>query len=201
MQANVFQVLKAARAERRLRFTSAIFHHLSAIKIQRALRAHWALESAKKQIHSVITIQVESQNIHSATSIEEYNSFYKWHLDFFFYFIFFFKATGESEATEKTLSGVQAEGGYSSESSQALASSSPQGCDCHPAGCLEIPPPQASEEGSAGYSQGPGTVVSAECGKDVACNSKGESRRFPIQSIFRCPKFIQPSVTSVRTAH
>lgn len=44
-------------------------------------------------------------------------------------------------------------------------------------------------------------VVSAECGKDVACNSKGESRRFPIQSIFRCPKFIQPSVTSVRTAH
>lgn len=91
MQANVFQVLKAARAERRLRFTSAIFHHLSAIKIQRALRAHWALESAKRQIHSVITIQVESQNIHSATSIEEYNSFYKWHLDFFFYFIFFLK--------------------------------------------------------------------------------------------------------------
>ncbi|XP_063357213.1 abnormal spindle-like microcephaly-associated protein [Pelmatolapia mariae] len=51
------QVLKAARAERRLRFTSAIFHHLSAIKIQRAVRAHWALESAKRQIHSVITIQ------------------------------------------------------------------------------------------------------------------------------------------------
>uniref|UniRef100_A0A3P8R918 Calponin-homology (CH) domain-containing protein n=1 Tax=Astatotilapia calliptera TaxID=8154 RepID=A0A3P8R918_ASTCA len=50
-------VLKAARAERMLRFTSAIFHHLSAIKIQRALRAHWALESAKRQIHSVITIQ------------------------------------------------------------------------------------------------------------------------------------------------
>ncbi|XP_008302621.1 LOW QUALITY PROTEIN: abnormal spindle-like microcephaly-associated protein [Stegastes partitus] len=51
------QVLEAARAERRLRFTSAVFHHLSAIKIQRALRAHWALESAKRQIHSVITIQ------------------------------------------------------------------------------------------------------------------------------------------------
>uniref|UniRef100_A0A8C9YHZ5 Assembly factor for spindle microtubules n=1 Tax=Sander lucioperca TaxID=283035 RepID=A0A8C9YHZ5_SANLU len=46
-----------AKAERRLRFTSAIFHHLRAIKIQRALRAHWALESAKRQIHSVITIQ------------------------------------------------------------------------------------------------------------------------------------------------
>ncbi|XP_030584053.1 abnormal spindle-like microcephaly-associated protein isoform X2 [Archocentrus centrarchus] len=51
------QALEAARAERRLRFTSAVFHHLSAIKIQRALRAHWALESAKRQIHSVITIQ------------------------------------------------------------------------------------------------------------------------------------------------
>uniref|UniRef100_A0A1A8UL38 Asp (Abnormal spindle)-like, microcephaly associated n=1 Tax=Nothobranchius furzeri TaxID=105023 RepID=A0A1A8UL38_NOTFU len=51
------QVLKAAHAERRLRFTSAVFHHLRAIKIQRALRAHWALESAKKQIRSVIIIQ------------------------------------------------------------------------------------------------------------------------------------------------
>ncbi|KAF3835455.1 hypothetical protein F7725_028013 [Dissostichus mawsoni] len=51
------QVLERAKAERRLRFTSAVFYHLSAIKIQRALRSHWALESAKKQIHSVITIQ------------------------------------------------------------------------------------------------------------------------------------------------
>uniref|UniRef100_A0A3Q1GV53 Abnormal spindle-like microcephaly-associated protein ASH domain-containing protein n=1 Tax=Acanthochromis polyacanthus TaxID=80966 RepID=A0A3Q1GV53_9TELE len=51
------QVLEAAQAEKRLRFTSAVFHHVSAIKIQRALRAHWALESAKRQIHSVITIQ------------------------------------------------------------------------------------------------------------------------------------------------
>ncbi|XP_037625418.1 abnormal spindle-like microcephaly-associated protein isoform X1 [Sebastes umbrosus] len=51
------QVLERAKAERRLRFTSAVFHHLSAIKIQRALRAHWALESAKRQIHSVITVQ------------------------------------------------------------------------------------------------------------------------------------------------
>ncbi|XP_069581276.1 abnormal spindle-like microcephaly-associated protein [Brachyistius frenatus] len=51
------QVLDAARAERRLRFTAAVFHHLSATKIQRALRAHWALESAKKQILPVITIQ------------------------------------------------------------------------------------------------------------------------------------------------
>ncbi|KAG7220012.1 hypothetical protein INR49_000660 [Caranx melampygus] len=51
------QVREAAKAGRRLRFTSAVFHHLSAMKIQRALRAHWALESAKRQIHSVITIQ------------------------------------------------------------------------------------------------------------------------------------------------
>ncbi|XP_023195655.1 abnormal spindle-like microcephaly-associated protein homolog [Xiphophorus maculatus] len=51
------QVLEAARAEQRLHFTAAVFHHLSAIKIQRALRAHWALESAKRQIQSVVTIQ------------------------------------------------------------------------------------------------------------------------------------------------
>ncbi|KAM9385755.1 abnormal spindle-like microcephaly-associated protein [Pholidichthys leucotaenia] len=51
------KVLEAVQAERRIRFTSAVFHHLSAIKIQRALRAHWALELAKKQIHSVVTIQ------------------------------------------------------------------------------------------------------------------------------------------------
>ncbi|KAF0041776.1 hypothetical protein F2P81_005308 [Scophthalmus maximus] len=51
------QVLEAAKAERRLRFTSAVFHHLSAMKIQRALRAHRALVSAKRQIHSVVTVQ------------------------------------------------------------------------------------------------------------------------------------------------
>ncbi|XP_068581167.1 abnormal spindle-like microcephaly-associated protein [Cebidichthys violaceus] len=51
------QVQERATAERRLRFTSAVFHHLSAIKIQRALRAHWALESAKRQIYSVIAVQ------------------------------------------------------------------------------------------------------------------------------------------------
>uniref|UniRef100_UPI003AAD236D abnormal spindle-like microcephaly-associated protein n=1 Tax=Centroberyx gerrardi TaxID=166262 RepID=UPI003AAD236D len=51
------QVLEAAKVERRLRFSAAIFHHLSAMRIQRALRAHWALQSAKRQIHSVITVQ------------------------------------------------------------------------------------------------------------------------------------------------
>ncbi|KAJ3599740.1 hypothetical protein NHX12_033696 [Muraenolepis orangiensis] len=49
--------LEAAMAEKRLRFCAAAFHHVSAIKIQRALRVHWALKSAKKEIHSVIAIQ------------------------------------------------------------------------------------------------------------------------------------------------
>ena len=57
----MFQALEAAMAERRLRFTSAVFHHLSAMKIQRALRAHWALESAKRQIHCVVAIQVNTK--------------------------------------------------------------------------------------------------------------------------------------------
>uniref|UniRef100_A0A3P9IT53 Calponin-homology (CH) domain-containing protein n=1 Tax=Oryzias latipes TaxID=8090 RepID=A0A3P9IT53_ORYLA len=51
------EVGQAARAEKRRRFTAVVFHHLCAMKIQRALRAHWALESAKKQINSVVTIQ------------------------------------------------------------------------------------------------------------------------------------------------
>ncbi|XP_069376833.1 abnormal spindle-like microcephaly-associated protein [Paralichthys olivaceus] len=51
------QALEAATAGRRLRFTSAVFHHLSATKIQRALRAHRALESAKRHIHCVVTVQ------------------------------------------------------------------------------------------------------------------------------------------------
>ncbi|XP_077440379.1 abnormal spindle-like microcephaly-associated protein [Vanacampus margaritifer] len=49
--------VEAVRAQRRLRFAGAVYHHLSAIKIQRALRAHRALESAKRQIHSVVMIQ------------------------------------------------------------------------------------------------------------------------------------------------
>lgn len=63
MHAIALQVLEGAKARKRLRFTSAAFHHLSAIKIQRALRAHWALEMAKRQIHSVITIQVWTQTV------------------------------------------------------------------------------------------------------------------------------------------
>ncbi|XP_051929492.1 abnormal spindle-like microcephaly-associated protein homolog [Hippocampus zosterae] len=49
--------LDAANARRRLHFAAAVYHHLSAIKIQRALRAHRALESAKRRIHSVVVIQ------------------------------------------------------------------------------------------------------------------------------------------------
>ncbi|KAJ3599904.1 hypothetical protein NHX12_033858 [Muraenolepis orangiensis] len=41
----------------RLDRKAEVFHHISAIKIQRALRVHWALKSAKKEIHSVIAIQ------------------------------------------------------------------------------------------------------------------------------------------------
>lgn len=48
---------EAAEVNRRLRFTAAVFYNLHAIKIQRALRVHWALLSAKKQINSVLTIQ------------------------------------------------------------------------------------------------------------------------------------------------
>ncbi|KAJ8277947.1 hypothetical protein GJAV_G00082010 [Gymnothorax javanicus] len=46
-----------ARAQRRLRFSAAVYHNLCAIKIQRGLRAHWALKSAKRQLHYVIYIQ------------------------------------------------------------------------------------------------------------------------------------------------
>jgi len=55
----VLQLLEAAEVEKRRRFTAAAFHHISAMKIQRALRAQWALQSAKKEIHSVIAIQVQ----------------------------------------------------------------------------------------------------------------------------------------------
>lgn len=70
--------MEAARAEKRLRFTAVVFHHLCAIKIQRRLRAHWALESAKKQINSVVTIQVKTTNratSHENSSLESTSYF------------------------------------------------------------------------------------------------------------------------------
>ncbi|XP_053718819.1 abnormal spindle-like microcephaly-associated protein isoform X2 [Synchiropus splendidus] len=53
------QVYQQQRDEvqRQLRFTAAVFHHLKAIKIQRALRRHWALEFAKAQVPYVVVIQ------------------------------------------------------------------------------------------------------------------------------------------------
>ncbi|TRY96933.1 hypothetical protein DNTS_014281 [Danionella cerebrum] len=46
-----------ASAARCLRFTAASYHHLCAVKIQRTVRAHWALKSAKRKISSVLYIQ------------------------------------------------------------------------------------------------------------------------------------------------
>ncbi|XP_016356184.1 abnormal spindle-like microcephaly-associated protein homolog [Sinocyclocheilus anshuiensis] len=51
------QVKEMACAGRRLHFTAAVYRHLCAIKIQRAVRAHWALKSAKRKISSVLYIQ------------------------------------------------------------------------------------------------------------------------------------------------
>ncbi|XP_026091804.1 abnormal spindle-like microcephaly-associated protein homolog isoform X2 [Carassius auratus] len=51
------QVKEMACAARRLHFTAAVYHHLCAIRIQRAVRAHWALKSAKRKISSVLYIQ------------------------------------------------------------------------------------------------------------------------------------------------
>ncbi|XP_034149495.1 abnormal spindle-like microcephaly-associated protein [Esox lucius] len=46
-----------ASAQRRMRLCAAVYHHLCAVRIQRALRAHRALQSAKRQITSVIFVQ------------------------------------------------------------------------------------------------------------------------------------------------
>uniref|UniRef100_A0A9J8D4B1 Assembly factor for spindle microtubules n=1 Tax=Cyprinus carpio carpio TaxID=630221 RepID=A0A9J8D4B1_CYPCA len=54
----VIQVKEMACAARRHRFTAAVYHHLCAIRIQRAVRAHWILISAKRKISSVLYIQV-----------------------------------------------------------------------------------------------------------------------------------------------
>ncbi|KAG5275923.1 hypothetical protein AALO_G00126000 [Alosa alosa] len=51
------RMMEAENAQRRLRFSAAVYHHLCAVKIQQAFRAHQALKAARKQIHSVICIQ------------------------------------------------------------------------------------------------------------------------------------------------
>ncbi|XP_053490536.1 abnormal spindle-like microcephaly-associated protein isoform X2 [Ictalurus furcatus] len=53
----LWRAARANEAARRQRFAAAAYHHLCAVRIQRALRAHCALNAAKKQISSVIYIQ------------------------------------------------------------------------------------------------------------------------------------------------
>ncbi|XP_046713111.1 LOW QUALITY PROTEIN: abnormal spindle-like microcephaly-associated protein [Silurus meridionalis] len=50
-------VQRAKDIARRHRFAAAAHHHLCAVRIQRALRIHWAMKAAKRQISSVIYIQ------------------------------------------------------------------------------------------------------------------------------------------------
>ncbi|KAL2090377.1 hypothetical protein ACEWY4_015065 [Coilia grayii] len=49
---------EAKDAQRRLRFSAAVHHHVCAIRLQRAFRAHRALKAARTQMHSVLYIQV-----------------------------------------------------------------------------------------------------------------------------------------------
>lgn len=156
---SLLKALENAKAEKRLRFTSAVFHHLSAIKIQRALRAHRALENAKRQIHCVVTIQVQL-----VTSQSPFRKNILMHLKkkkkkkmhigeklsenplFFCLFLSFLVAVGESEASEEMLPGRQAQGADGPASGQALAGAPPPSRECHPAGRPEVPPPQAPED-------------------------------------------------------
>lgn len=52
------QISEQKQKKRLLSFTAAAYHHLSAIKIQRAYRIHLVLKLAQKQISSVLIIQV-----------------------------------------------------------------------------------------------------------------------------------------------
>ncbi|KAK1805996.1 hypothetical protein P4O66_013042, partial [Electrophorus voltai] len=51
------QAKEAARVVGLRRFCAAAYHHLCAVRIQRALRAHWALTAAQRQISSILYIQ------------------------------------------------------------------------------------------------------------------------------------------------
>lgn len=153
----MFQVIIMANAEKRLRFTSAVFHHLSAIKIQRALRAHWALESAKKQIHSVITIQVRRHNAIFFCQNQEVEQ--RVLIGFLASYSLYLIAMGESEAAETTVSGRQEEGGCGPESRATLVRSPPQGCVGHSASRAQIPPFEAPEESAARHYQSSGTTI------------------------------------------
>uniref|UniRef100_A0A8C4SL76 Assembly factor for spindle microtubules n=1 Tax=Erpetoichthys calabaricus TaxID=27687 RepID=A0A8C4SL76_ERPCA len=51
------KMIEQKQAEKRMQFSAAAYHHMSAIKIQRNFRAYLVLKRAKQQIHSVICIQ------------------------------------------------------------------------------------------------------------------------------------------------
>ncbi|XP_073669678.1 abnormal spindle-like microcephaly-associated protein isoform X2 [Paramisgurnus dabryanus] len=51
------RIKEVVAAARRHRFSAAVYHHLCAIRIQRAVRAHWTLKAAKRQISVVLYIQ------------------------------------------------------------------------------------------------------------------------------------------------
>ncbi|XP_053324917.1 abnormal spindle-like microcephaly-associated protein isoform X2 [Spea bombifrons] len=53
----MLKILRLRRETVRLRFTSAVYLHLCAVKIQRRFRVHLALKKAQKQINHVICIQ------------------------------------------------------------------------------------------------------------------------------------------------
>ncbi|KAG2461745.1 ASPM protein, partial [Polypterus senegalus] len=53
----LIQIIEQNQAEKRMRFSAAAYHHMSAIKIQRNFRAYLVLKRAQQQIHSIICIQ------------------------------------------------------------------------------------------------------------------------------------------------
>ncbi|KAK1805724.1 hypothetical protein P4O66_001988 [Electrophorus voltai] len=65
---------EAARVVGLRRFCAAAYHHLCAVRIQRALRAHWALTAAQRQISSILYIQKSSvSQVSCLTGLLYYN--------------------------------------------------------------------------------------------------------------------------------
>lgn len=54
----LLQISEQKQKKRLLYFTAAVYHHMSAIKIQRVYRIHLILKLARNQISSVLIIQV-----------------------------------------------------------------------------------------------------------------------------------------------
>lgn len=55
---SLLQISEQKQQKKLLYFTAAAYHHISAIKIQRAYRIHLILKLAQNQISSVLIIQV-----------------------------------------------------------------------------------------------------------------------------------------------